>query len=160
MRTHRCHRVTTTAASTSNETKGAAPAPKELRGAVLDVLKELLADRRDDEVLALVAKLVARNGELEKLLAKLRESKNRGEQVSPDQLRIPVGPGSRSARTRATVPIHPGVIGAQRRAPLPRLPPRSPFRSTRARSERSDGSSAPRSERSDELARRSDGTLG
>src|SRR5262245_53261942 len=86
MRTHRCHRVTTTAASASDEAKGAAPGKRELRGTVLDVLKELLDEGRDDEVLELVTKLVARNSELEKLLAKLRESKNRGEHIAPGQL--------------------------------------------------------------------------
>lgn len=67
-------------ASASEETK------KELRGSVLDVLRELLAGRHDDEVLALVTKLVARNRELELLLGKLREGKNRGEHIAPGQL--------------------------------------------------------------------------
>jgi len=61
-------------------------AKREVRGQVLDVLKELLAERRDDEVLALVAALVSRNRDLELLLAKMRESKNRGEQISKAQL--------------------------------------------------------------------------
>jgi transposase len=59
---------------------------KELRGSVLDVLRELLAGHHDAEVIALVAKLVARNKELELLLAKLREGKNRGEHISLGQL--------------------------------------------------------------------------
>jgi hypothetical protein len=49
---------------------------------VLEVLRELLTGGHTDEVLALVAKLVARNHELELLLAKARESKNRGERVA------------------------------------------------------------------------------
>lgn len=78
--------MTTAATSTNNETTGAGNAKSELRGTVLDVLKELLAGRRDDEVIALFAKLVTRNGELELLLAKLRESRNRGEHIAPGQL--------------------------------------------------------------------------
>lgn len=58
----------------------------ERRGSVLDMLRELLAARRDEEVLAIVKKLVARNNELELLLAKMRESKNRGERISREQL--------------------------------------------------------------------------
>jgi transposase len=60
---------------------------KELRGAILEVLKVLLEERRDDEILELVSKLVARNEELEKLLATIRANKNRGEKVSRDKLK-------------------------------------------------------------------------
>jgi transposase len=67
-------------------TRSAEPTKKELRGSVLDVLRELLASRQDDTVIALVTKLVARNQELELLLGKLRESKNRGEHISQAQL--------------------------------------------------------------------------
>ena len=59
---------------------------REKRGPVLDMLKELLAERRDGEVLELVTQLVNRNAELELLLAKMREAKNRGERVSAEQL--------------------------------------------------------------------------
>lgn len=65
------------ASSTKKETK---------KGAVLDVLRELLAERRDDVVLDLVAKLVARNNELELLLAQVRDRKSRGEHISSEQL--------------------------------------------------------------------------
>lgn len=58
----------------------------ELRGDVIKVLSELLAAGRHDEVLALVTKLLSRNHELELLLQKQREGKNRGEHVSPAQL--------------------------------------------------------------------------
>jgi transposase len=78
--------VTTASASTNNEPKSAPPAKSELKGSVLDVLKELLGGRRDDEILALVAKLVARNDELELLLAHLRERRNKGEHIAPGQL--------------------------------------------------------------------------
>ena len=59
-----------------------------LRGPVLDVLRELLAENRGAEIIALVTKLVSRNHELELLLAKLRESHNRGEHVSSAQLAL------------------------------------------------------------------------
>jgi hypothetical protein len=43
-----------------------AGAPGEKRGPVLDVLSELLTERRDGEVLAFVSKLMMRNSELER----------------------------------------------------------------------------------------------
>ncbi len=55
---------------------------------MLDVLRALLVGRHDDEVIALVTQLVARNHELEVLLGKLRESRNRGEHISTDQLNL------------------------------------------------------------------------
>jgi transposase len=58
----------------------------ELRGTVLEVVKELLAGRRNDELVAVVAKLVTRNEELERLIMNLRDRKNRGEHISVDQL--------------------------------------------------------------------------
>lgn len=58
----------------------------ELRGTVLEVLRGLLSDGRNDDVIALVAKLVSRNEELELLLSALRQSKNRGERISQAQL--------------------------------------------------------------------------
>src|SRR5215212_8245647 len=70
----------------SEATASTTEAKQELSGTVLEVLRELLRGRHDDAVIALVTKLVARNHELELLLAKLRESKNRGEHVSAAQL--------------------------------------------------------------------------
>lgn len=70
----------------SDATTNAPETKKELRGSVLDVVGELLASGHDAEVLAVVQKLVSRNNELELLLAKLRESKNRGEHISASQL--------------------------------------------------------------------------
>jgi transposase len=61
---------------------------RELRGAPLDVVRELLGEGRTDEVLAVVAALVSRNRELEMLLAKMRESRNRGERISSEQLAL------------------------------------------------------------------------
>jgi transposase len=66
-------------------TTGTDSAKNEVRGAVLDVVRELLARGRGEEILGVVSKLVARNAELEQLLAKLRD-KNRRERVSSDQL--------------------------------------------------------------------------
>lgn len=63
-----------------------APGSDPLRGEVLEVLRQLLAGGRTDEVIALVAKLLSRNRELELLLAKMRESRKRGEGVSQAQL--------------------------------------------------------------------------
>ena len=54
----------------------------EFKGSVLDVLKELLAGGRNEEILALVTRLESRNRELELLLAKARAGKNRGEHLS------------------------------------------------------------------------------
>jgi transposase len=58
----------------------------ELRGTVLDVVKELLAGGHNEELVAVVAKLVARNEELERLITNLRDRKNRGEHISVEQL--------------------------------------------------------------------------
>lgn len=74
--------ATSTTASSSDTTA------RTTRGKVLDMLKGLLAERRDEEVIALVAQLVARNANLELLLAKLREKKNRGEHVASSQLAL------------------------------------------------------------------------
>jgi len=60
---------------------------QELKGTVLDVLRELLAGAAHQrEVIELFRKLVTRNEELELLLAKLRAGKNRGEHLSAAQL--------------------------------------------------------------------------
>jgi hypothetical protein len=64
------------------------PPQEERRGQVLEVVRELLAQGLKEEVLALVAKLVARNTELEKQLAKglWRGRKNEG--VSSAQMHL------------------------------------------------------------------------
>jgi transposase len=67
-------------------TKGSGPGDK--RGPVLDVLRELLTERRDTEVLALVAKLVVRNGELERRLMQILSRGHKNEGVSTAQLRL------------------------------------------------------------------------
>jgi len=58
----------------------------QIEGPVLDVLKELLAEQRTDDVVELVTKLVSRNEELEKLLFDMRHRKNHREGVSRNQL--------------------------------------------------------------------------
>jgi transposase len=58
---------------------------------VLEVLRELLADGRDDEVLALVSKLVSRNSELERRLAQLLSRGRKSERVSSAQLLLLLG---------------------------------------------------------------------
>jgi len=74
-------RVTSAAAATTVDEK------REIKGPVLEVLRELVAgNAHAKEILALVAKLVTRNQELELLCAKLRERGNRGEHVSEAQL--------------------------------------------------------------------------
>lgn len=71
------------AAATTRETS------TEKRGPVLEVLRELLAEGRDGAVLALVSKLVARNGELERRLAQLlSRSGHKNEGVSTEQLKL------------------------------------------------------------------------
>lgn len=52
------------------------------KGRVLDVLKELLAEGRDEDVVALVSQLVARNTELEKKLQKVFTNKREGMSTS------------------------------------------------------------------------------
>ena len=64
-----------------------ASATKEFQGSVLDVLKELLGDHvATPAVLEVVAQVVARNQELELLLAKARAGKHHNERVSQEQL--------------------------------------------------------------------------
>jgi transposase len=61
-------------------------APSEHRGPVLKVLCRLLAEGRNEEVVALVTKLVARNSELELRLAKILARGKKNEGVSSAQL--------------------------------------------------------------------------
>jgi transposase len=71
--------VTTTAKASTSGDK---------RGTVLEVLRELLAEGRTNEVLALVTKLVLRNHELEKRLAQGIGSGRKNEGVSTAQLKL------------------------------------------------------------------------
>ena len=63
----------------------------ERRGTVLKVLGELLAEGRTGEVMALVVKLVARNSELEKLLADAKSRVHKNEGISTAQLVLLLG---------------------------------------------------------------------
>lgn len=74
------------AASTTTTT--AASGSREKQGPVLDILRELLTERRDTEVLALVAKLMVRNSELEQRLMQMLARGHKNEGVSTAQLRL------------------------------------------------------------------------
>ena len=77
---------TTTGQATAGTEVKDANGGGERKGAVLDVLKELLAGGHDDEVVALVSKLVKRNTELEKRLADILSRAKKSEGVSTAQL--------------------------------------------------------------------------
>ena len=62
--------------------------PSEKRGPVLDVLRELLTERRDEEVLALVSKLVSQNTELERRLMRMLSGGRKNEGISTAQLKL------------------------------------------------------------------------
>ena len=66
----------------------AAMASTNKEGEVLDMLRELLSERRDDAVVQLFSKLVARNSELEERLADLLQSRRKNEGVSSAQLQL------------------------------------------------------------------------
>ena len=72
----------------SETTAPTASGDGERRGAVLEMLQELLQERRDSDVLSLVAKLVARNSELERRLARAMSRTHRNEGVSEAQLKL------------------------------------------------------------------------
>lgn len=61
--------------------------PKEQRGSVVNVLRDLLGDHASaPAVLEMVTKLVSRNEELERLLARMRSSGGKNERVPREQL--------------------------------------------------------------------------
>jgi transposase len=62
-----------------------------LRGAVLEVVQQLIAAGRDDDALAVIAKLVDRNAELEKLVAAMRAKRNASESIPKEQLDLFLG---------------------------------------------------------------------
>ena len=62
---------------------------KELRGSVLDVVRELLSTGgREKDIVEIVSALMSRNRSLELLVAQLRAKKNRGEQIPLEQLEM------------------------------------------------------------------------
>jgi hypothetical protein len=58
------------------------------RGPVLDIVRALLAEGRTDDVLAVVARLVAKNSELEQRLQQLLSRGHKNEGVSTTQLKL------------------------------------------------------------------------
>jgi hypothetical protein len=61
---------------------------REVRGKPTDVARELLREGKLDEVAALVDALVARNSQLELLVAALKARRNKAEGVSKEQLSL------------------------------------------------------------------------
>jgi hypothetical protein len=62
--------------------------PSETRGEVLDVLRELLTGRRDDDVVALVTQLVANNAELALRAAKVSQLEKRNTELEKQLERV------------------------------------------------------------------------
>lgn len=58
------------------------------RGSVLDVLRQLLAERQDDAVIEMFSKLVAQNEQLHRQLAEMLVRRKKGEGVSTAQLKL------------------------------------------------------------------------
>src|ERR1039457_1838832 len=76
----------------------------ETKGPVLDVLKSLLESGRSEDVVALVAKLVARNSELEQRLAQVLSRGHKNEGVSTTQLKLFVDVLSKESEDEASAP--------------------------------------------------------
>jgi transposase len=74
--------------STADTQTATESASGERKGPVLEMLRELLQERRDGEVLSLVAQLVARNGELERRLSQVLSRTRKNEGVSEAQLKL------------------------------------------------------------------------
>ena len=74
--------------SDAASTTAPASEPIEKRGPVLEVLRELLTERRDTDVLELVSKLIVRNSELERRLMQMLSRGHKNEGVSTAQLRL------------------------------------------------------------------------
>jgi transposase len=74
---------------TTSKTRKSKTANEGRRMSVLDAVRALLEGSRDDEVLAVVEQLVARNAELEMLLAQMRaRAGHRSERVAQEQLEL------------------------------------------------------------------------
>src|ERR1017187_9168524 len=76
----------------------------ETKGPVLDVLKSLLESGRSEDVVALVAKLVTRNSELEQRLAQVPSRGHKNEGVSTTQLKLFVDVLSKESEDEASAP--------------------------------------------------------
>lgn len=100
-----------------------------LRGSVLQVLRELLGDAPNaDQVLTVVARLVSRNEELERLLALARERRNKGEKFAPGQLDLLLDRLREQAEgelAEADKKLE-RVAAKQRGRPEPIVPPKQP----------------------------------
>lgn len=114
----------------------------ETKGPVLDVLKSLLESGRSEDVVALVAKLVARNSELEQRLAQILSRGHKNEGVSTAQLKLFVDVLSKESAGEASAPeelasaneqlreasgidqrnAEAGVVAAKKRQPVLRRP--------------------------------------
>jgi transposase len=77
----------TVVTATAKDSTASKTSERDYRGPVLEVLHKLLAEGRNEGVVALVTKLVARNRELELQLAKLQARGKKNEGVSSEQLR-------------------------------------------------------------------------
>ena len=75
-----------TSVAKSSTKQKTAKAASEHRGEVLDVVRALLAEGREEDVLGVVTKLVAQNSELERRLAQLLARGHKNEGVSAGQL--------------------------------------------------------------------------
>jgi len=74
---------------TNTSTSDAKSTQRETRGPVLEIVRKLLDERRDEQVVRVVAQLLARNGELEKRLAKRRlGGDNDAEGITSAQLEL------------------------------------------------------------------------
>ena len=104
----------------------------ELRGTVVDVLRELLGDAPNaDKVLGVVSKLVSRNEELERLLALARERKNKGEKLAPGQLDLLLGKLREQAEgelAQANASLEATALSNGRRVEVEKPPKQPPVR--------------------------------
>lgn len=100
-----------------------------LRGTVLDVLRQLLEGHRaSGAVLEVVTKLVSRNEDLEKLLARLRAKGNSSERVTKEQLELflrELPEASNSALAEANAALQKEIEEHGGREEKPR-PPKQP----------------------------------
>lgn len=102
----------------------------EQRGPVLDVLRDLLERGQLDAVLEIVAKLVARNSELERKLAEIRSTRRPNEGVSSAQLALlleALVPSDDAQRDEADAKLRDAASSAApEREPEGTRPPRQP----------------------------------
>src|SRR5688572_19470915 len=69
-----------------------------LSGRIIEVVRELLGQPdRTEEIMTIIARLVSRNEDLERLVMQLRNGKNHHEHISRDQLALFVAQAARAA---------------------------------------------------------------